>query len=90
LHEAPSRAAGDTQSQRESAGRARLEQAAPAAKSVQGQDAELAAEADPQRWIERIRALRAAGKLQEAEESLREFRKRYPDFRLPPDLEPAR
>jgi hypothetical protein len=90
LHEAPSGAAGDIQSQRESAGRARLEQAAPAAKSVQGQDAELAAEADPQRWIERIRALRAAGKLQEAEESLREFRKRYPDFRLPPDLEPAR
>ena len=90
LDEAPPAPAADAQAERAPTERARLEQVAPAAKTVQGTDGDIAAEVEPQRWIERIRALRAAGKLQEAEESLREFRKRYPEFRLPPDLDPGR
>jgi len=37
-------------------------------------------------WLERIRALRRQGKLQEAERSLHEFRLRHPDHVLPEDL----
>jgi hypothetical protein len=66
------------------------EQKAAGVRSVERAEADLAFERDPQRWVERIRALRAAGRVQEAEESLRELRKRYPDFHLPPDLAPAR
>ena len=41
---------------------------------------------DPKTWIERILALRREGKLQEAERSLQELRRRYPDYPLPPEL----
>jgi hypothetical protein len=41
---------------------------------------------DPKTWLERILALRREGKLQEAERSLQEFRRRYPDYPLPPEL----
>lgn len=41
---------------------------------------------DPKTWIERILALRREGKLQEAERSLQAFRRRYPDYPLPPEL----
>lgn len=40
----------------------------------------------PETWLEDIRKLRAAGKTPEAERELVEFRKRYPDYRLPDDL----
>jgi hypothetical protein len=50
--------------------------------------AEDAARNDPQRWIERIRALRRAGKSAEAEESLRDFRRQHPAYPLPADLQP--
>jgi hypothetical protein len=36
----------------------------------------------PEQWLERIAKLRDAGKAREADESLAEFRKRYPDYRL--------
>jgi hypothetical protein len=43
---------------------------------------------DPKTWLDRILALRREGKLQEAERSLQEFRRRYPDYPLPPELAP--
>jgi hypothetical protein len=36
----------------------------------------------PEQWLERIAKLRDAGKAREADESLAEFRKRHPDYRL--------
>jgi hypothetical protein len=37
-------------------------------------------QADPRTWLERIRRLRADGKMEEAERELQAFRKRYPDY----------
>ena len=37
----------------------------------------------PEQWLERIAKLRAEGKHDEADRALAEFRKRYPDFRIP-------
>jgi len=42
-----------------------------------------AAPETPQQWLERIARLREAGKAHEADESLAEFRRRYPDFKIP-------
>jgi hypothetical protein len=36
----------------------------------------------PEQWLERIGKLRDAGKAREADESLAEFSKRYPDYRM--------
>ena len=47
-------------------------------------------EQDPQRWVEHIRRLRSAGKLEQARDSLRELRRRHPHYALPADLEPLR
>ena len=47
-------------------------------------------EQDPQRWVEHIRMLRSAGKLEQARDSLRELRRRHPHYALPADLEPLR
>lgn len=38
----------------------------------------------PAQWIERIVALRAAGRDDEADQELKRFRERHPDFKLPP------
>ena len=67
----------------------RLEQYSGRASAVE-QSAADAAREEPQRWIERIRELRRAGKAAEAEESLREFRRQYPAYPLPEDLQPPR
>ena len=40
----------------------------------------------PEKWLERIEELRKQGKLDEAKASLMEFRRRYPDYRLPQSL----
>ena len=37
----------------------------------------------PERWLERILQLRKAGRHEDAEKELAEFRKRYPDYKLP-------
>lgn len=37
----------------------------------------------PEKWLERIAALRKEGKHEEADKALEEFRKRYPDYRIP-------
>jgi hypothetical protein len=43
---------------------------------------------EPEAWLERIVELRKAGKLEEAARSLERFRRRYPDYPLPPELAP--
>jgi hypothetical protein len=48
--------------------------------------ADEAKERSPEKWLEDIRNLKAQGKSPEAERELAEFRKRYPDYRLPEDL----
>ncbi|MDH5220327.1 MAG: hypothetical protein OEW94_03745 [Betaproteobacteria bacterium] len=46
--------------------------------------AKPAEEADtPERWLERIAGLREQGRVREADESLAEFRRRHPDYRIP-------
>ena len=40
----------------------------------------------PERWLERIVALRAAGRDREADESFAEFRKRYPEYRISEEM----
>jgi hypothetical protein len=47
-----------------------------------------AAEHTPEEWIKQIRRLRAQNLTKAADESLREFKKRYPDYVLPDDLKP--
>jgi len=40
----------------------------------------------PEAWLERIAELRKQNRKREADESLAEFRKRYPDYRIPEPL----
>ena len=37
----------------------------------------------PEVWLARIAELRKEGRTREADESLAEFRKRYPDYKIP-------
>jgi len=53
---------------------------APAASTVP------AAARAPDAWLEDIRKLKAQGRSQDVERELAEFRKRYPDYRVPDDL----
>ena len=71
------------------------EPAAPAADAVElrARSAPLRKEAvgaaparTPEQWLEDIRRLKQQGKDKEAAEALADFRKAYPDFRLPDDL----
>lgn len=59
--------------------------AAPAANALPGAPADSAMRS-PEQWLEEIRRLRHAGHQTEADASLAEFRKRYPDYPLPEDL----
>jgi hypothetical protein len=43
-------------------------------------------ERTPEKWLDDIRKLRMEGKMSEADRELAEFKKRYPDYRLPEDL----
>jgi len=70
-------------------------QAAPAADAVESRtrSAPLRKEAvgaalarAPEQWLEVIRQLKQQGKEKEAAEALAEFRKAYPDYKLPDDL----
>jgi hypothetical protein len=40
----------------------------------------------PERWLERIAELREAGRHKEADESLAEFRRRHPDYRIAEEM----
>jgi hypothetical protein len=61
-----------------------------AADAVSGVASRLAApevkERTPEKWLEDIRRLKTEGKTAELERELNEFKKRYPDYRLPEDL----
>ena len=62
----------------------RSDRAAPAGRMASGL---IAGKSDekaqtPEQWLERIAKLREAGKARAADDSLAEFRKRYPDFRM--------
>ena len=59
---------------------------APAAAADSLSKLERKAELPPDKWLERIEELRKQGKLEEARATLAEFRKRYPDYRLPDTL----
>lgn len=55
----------------------------PRARAVEARD-KLAQEAEtPEKWLERIAALRGEGKHDEADKALAEFRQRHPDYRIP-------
>jgi len=43
----------------------------------------------PRDWLERIARLRREGRAKEADESLAEFRRRYPDYEIPKELRDA-
>jgi len=43
----------------------------------------------PREWLERIARLRREGRAKEADDSLAEFRKRYPDYQIPKELRDA-
>jgi hypothetical protein len=60
-----------------------MQKVAPGSSTQIDQDAELLS---PEVWLQRIRELRDKGELRTAEESLRAFRRRYPDYPLPADL----
>jgi hypothetical protein len=71
------------------------QQAAPAADAVESRakSAPLRKEAvgaalarAPEQWLEDIREMKKQGKEKEAAEALAEFRKAYPDYKLPDDL----
>ncbi len=66
---------------RESADRERFERAAPAAAEERAK--QLGAEESPERRLERIAELRRAGRDDEADRLLAEFRRRFPDYRIP-------
>jgi hypothetical protein len=42
----------------------------------------------PEEWLEELRRLKASGRTDEFVKDLAEFRKRYPDYKLPADLSP--
>ena len=63
-----------------------LQRADRAGAQAGGVAASEAQERRPEKWIEDIRRLKAQGKTGEADRELAEFRKRYPEHRLPEDL----
>lgn len=56
--------------------------AAPAARMLQKSD-----QASPQEWLARIAKLRREGRDDEADRQLKEFRRRFPDYRIPPAIQ---
>jgi len=60
-----------------------MRKAAPTADAQAGEEAEPLS---PEVWLQRIRDLRNRGELAQADESLRAFRRRYPDYPLPADV----
>jgi hypothetical protein len=91
----PEPAAGSAAAARQHADDAALVQ--PEAKTSEAEEGPAAAAAGateevrpvfvaPERWLDHIRELKRQGRVVEARRSLEEFRLRYPDTKLPPDL----
>jgi hypothetical protein len=51
--------------------------------AIQAQGAANFADEPPEKWLERVAQLREQGRHDEADKALAEFRKRYPDYRIP-------
>ena len=60
--------------------------AKPPAAAVTLSKLESDADLPPEKWLQRIEELRKLGRFDEAKASLANFRKRYPDYRLPESL----
>jgi hypothetical protein len=61
-------------------------QAKPVFPAVAMSKLESSGDLAPEKWLERIEELRKLGRFEEAKASFAEFRKRYPDYRLPDAL----
>lgn len=88
--EAPAVAAAPAAGDAVASAEARSERRAAAGESVgtraareSAPTASAANEPEPAQWVERIVALRAAGRDDEADRELKRFRERHPDFKLP-------
>jgi hypothetical protein len=76
--------AGDLAKQSGASGPAAAEQHAP--REAERPLAALQLDEAPLPWLQRIAKLREEGKHDEADKALAEFRKRYPDFKIPEDM----
>ena len=63
--------------------RVRASRAPDAAPAVAGSAVGAFARASPEQWLQGIDDLKRQGRHEEAEKQLAEFRKRYPDYRIP-------
>lgn len=79
---APAESGDNASSERRAQGESSRPMAAPA---IRGRMAEQVEE--PERWLERIAQLRKEGRHEEADKALAEFRRRYPDYRVPESAE---
>lgn len=90
--QAPSRERSASQEgKREDAPLADLHRAPPAAEPAASVRAEThsaigAVAASPEQWLQGIADLRRQGRDEEAERQLEDFRKRYPDYRIAPEM----
>jgi hypothetical protein len=73
----------DERSARDEGAAARAPQAAPAPMMAKRAAAQAELAETPERELERIAELRKRGRHDEADKALAEFRKRYPEFRIP-------
>jgi hypothetical protein len=70
-----------------------MQPSAPASEAAVAPLQKSAADADyggldtPEKWVARLRDLRKQGRLEEANRAYAEFRKRYPQYVLPADLQ---
>jgi translation initiation factor IF-2 len=55
----------------------------PRMRAVEAKEKGIAEPETPEKWLERIAALRGEGKHDEADKQLAEFRSRHPDYRIP-------
>ena len=60
-----------------------MQKIAPGSDTQVDQEAELLS---PEVWLQRIRELRNKGEIQQADQNLRAFRRRYPDYPMPADF----
>ncbi len=58
-----------------------------AKRSMEAQNLALPAAQLPEAWLESIARLRAQARHNEADESFAEFRKRYPEYAIPPEMQ---
>lgn len=65
----------------------KLEEAPARAAAKAGRSSGQSVEASPEQWLARIVELRRSGRNDEADRQLAEFRRRFPDYRIPPAMQ---